>query len=645
MQKEVDKKLLKKYNITECYVCLDRYDAKEHEKYSESVQGKQSVDEDTETHNDMNDEEQNELNGEEYNAANRLEPGFCNNDELGKSGKDRYLYGQPPKEGTPTLFPLVDENEREVKLSNVSSNPFIFVGLKFCVGEFKKYLTQSEYRAKILAKLNADSTLNMKSFNANWQYQVNEDLVRMILQTAMHGHHVQLDNQWEMINEAIEIAENQILMEKSSKVFRIKSPQRRTRPKHHSNKKKSRAPVPLNSSTKKTSGMVLGVKSPQRRTRPKRHSNKKKSRAPVPLNSSTKKTSGMVLGIKSPQRCTRPKRHSNKKKSRAPVPKKSQKPPSPLTQGLKKSVHIFSCKSSSSNEGEVSDYLTSENPTSVPNSLESSLNKAKQNLYSKVQYFFKNYGKKGNKLPATGEKNNPLNDTEYDSKKPVQSLKTTSDNNGDKHTKNKVNQKQKRKIDCMVETYKDDQKCSNMLYFYYNNLRNGENNATGQNDFDHFSDESSDIFINSEEFSNQENFGKKPCYGNNDDALVSNSNNITIDRNESYFPTISDDSVQQLKESNKISPNITIDRNEETQIRSDNSNNNNVQLEESMEKRPKLINKGKEKPYIDISDDKQLQEFEEITLNYITIDGNEGTRTRSDNSDDNIEQLEESKKN
>ncbi|GFY64690.1 hypothetical protein TNIN_160261 [Trichonephila inaurata madagascariensis] len=67
----------------------------------------------------------------------------------------------------------------------------------------------------------------------------------------MHGHKVHLDNQWKMIKEAIEIAENQILKEKKRKVSRIKPPDSRRR--------------------------IFPEKSSQKRKRSKRQSNKNKS--------------------------------------------------------------------------------------------------------------------------------------------------------------------------------------------------------------------------------------------------------------------------------------------------------------------------------------------------------------------------------
>ncbi|GFY64691.1 hypothetical protein TNIN_160271 [Trichonephila inaurata madagascariensis] len=115
MQKETHKELLKKYNITECYVRLSRYDRQEN-KTIES----------------------------------------------------------PPKEGTPTLFLSMDETDRLKKQRKVSNGISIHVGLKFCVGEFKNYLTKHEYRAKILAKLNANSNLKLKKSTEDtyWKYQV-----------------------------------------------------------------------------------------------------------------------------------------------------------------------------------------------------------------------------------------------------------------------------------------------------------------------------------------------------------------------------------------------------------------------------------------------------------------------------------------
>ncbi|GFU97355.1 hypothetical protein TNCV_3889701 [Trichonephila clavipes] len=163
---EMDKELLKKYNITECYVCLWRCDR-----------------------------------------------------VIMKKNKRR------PKEETP--FSL-DENERQKKKRKASNEIFIHVGLNFCVAEFKKYLTQQKYRENILAKLNSNSKLKLKLITADAKnkFQVNKKLVRMILQTAMYGLNIQLDNEWDMVKEAIEIAKTEIMFEQARS---IKAPRKISR--------------------------------------------------------------------------------------------------------------------------------------------------------------------------------------------------------------------------------------------------------------------------------------------------------------------------------------------------------------------------------------------------------------------------------
>ncbi|GFQ99347.1 hypothetical protein TNCT_733691 [Trichonephila clavata] len=237
MQESIDKELLKKYNITGCYVRLTRYDTKENktkeqENVSVSVHGKQSIDNNAEALNDRNGEDGHRL-----------------------------------QENVAILNPF-EEEEREKKPCKDLSQTYFYLGHNYCVDQFKNYLTQNKYRARILAKLNADLTPELRYSNAetNWQYQVNKDLVRMILRTSMSGCNLQLACYSEVVTKAIEDAENQISMEKTSgEVSGIKSTtsfpgsqnriiheknryQTRTRPERDGNEKKprERAPFSLN---------------------------------------------------------------------------------------------------------------------------------------------------------------------------------------------------------------------------------------------------------------------------------------------------------------------------------------------------------------------------------------------------------------
>ncbi|GFS72851.1 hypothetical protein NPIL_3761 [Nephila pilipes] len=130
-----------------------------------------------------------------------------------------------PAEERPCLLTFRKGNERPEKSPNDSSAPSILVGFDFCVREFIKYLNSPRHRAEILGllrnRLNKEPEIELMFANeeTNWQYHVNKDLVRIILETSLKSQQLKLDNQWQMIKRAIKIAEKRIWIQKSRMSF------------------------------------------------------------------------------------------------------------------------------------------------------------------------------------------------------------------------------------------------------------------------------------------------------------------------------------------------------------------------------------------------------------------------------------------